>query len=421
MSGGAHSREGARRRRWAPVWVACIGCALAPLAPAQVPAGAEAESSPARGAEEARAYGLRSGRFVVVAAPGADGLRLARLAEESWEFWRQGLFLPERMSTPVTVRLQPEEGWTVAEPHWRVVVEPGGVITLWLRGGGEPGTARDRRWLTALAASALQRQAVFLGVPADRAAAPDWLALAAAEAALVRMNPALLDAWCQDATRTGRMPPLQALLAWQRAQSSPETDPRRLAAFGAWRWLRANPAGEAGWRKFLGELLSGTSPGSALVRSYGGSFSGADAAEIELAWQVGASAMARTVTVPLMEAEESRLRLEQADRLVAARALDPRAEEVVSLAEQWSTRRDAFVADAREARLAWLESNFARLHPFYRNAGASLGRALVAQRDGDAGAWAAALWDWRRDLAAGRELEAGSRALLDEPPPNGLR
>ena len=310
----------------------------------------------------------------------------------------------------------PEEDAGFGGSARRVSVEPGGMVTVWIRGGGEPGAARDRRWLGALAEAVLVRQAIFLGVQAERVAVPAWLTVAGAEAVLIRLNPALMDAWCRAVTERGRMPSLRILFAWDGAARPAGDEDLGLAAFGLWKWLRADPAGDSAWRKFLAGLLSGTSPGSSLVRAYDRSFAGVDAPEIELAWQVGIGATARAATLPLMEADASRALLEQADRLVVGLAADAEALRVVSLAEQWMARRDPYLAYERTGRLAWLEASLPRIHPFYRNAAASLGQVLVAQETGDAGAWSAALWDWRRDLATGRELERGSRELLDGAP-----
>ena len=361
---------------------------------------------------ETRLYGLGSGRFEVAAAPGEDGRRLARLAEEAWEAWRGPLGLPEQLPVAITVRLSPADRWSFEEPWWKVAGEPGGVVSVWIREGGSEGVERDRRWFTALAEGALHRQAMLLGFGPGRLTVPHWLAAGAAEAALTRENPALFDAWQQEAANLRRQPPLQALLAWTGAQTSPEADPRRLAAYGVWQWLQAEAGRGAGWRQFVAALLGGEAPGAALVGAYAARLGRADAAEIELAWQTHAAWLARARTTPMLDAEESRRRLVEADRIVVAPAAGG-GEQVLHLDELWAERRDPFVAEQREARLEWLTANFARIHPFYRNASGSLGRVLLALRDGDQPAWSAARADWSRDLATGAELEQASKALLD--------
>ncbi len=362
---------------------------------------------------ETRLYGTGSGRFEVAAGPGEDGRRLAWLAEVSWAAWREPLGLPDQLPAAITVRLSPAGQWGFDEPWWKVAGEPGGVVSVWIREGGPAGLERDRRWLIALAEGALHRRAVLLGVSPARLTVPDWLTAGAAEAVLIRENPALFDAWQQAASRALWQPPLPVTLAWAGAQTSPEADPRRLAAFGVWQWLLAESGRTGAWRQFVPALLGGETPGAALVGAYAGRLGRATAAEIELAWQTGAAWLVRARATPLLEVEESRRRLEEADRIVVAAAVGG-AEEVLRLGELWAERQDAYVAAEREQRLAWLTANFARIHPFYRNASGSLGRVLLALRDGDAAAWSAALTDWRRDLATGRELEQASKALLDE-------
>lgn len=362
---------------------------------------------------EASTYGLGAGRFEVIAPPGGEGLRLARLAEAAWESWRGSLALPERIRNGVLVRLAPAEDWGFApEPGWQVVAEPGGVVTLWIRGGGPEGTEQERVWLSGLAAGALQRQAMALGIGPERRTAPSWLMRAAAEEVLVRGNPAMHDAWRQAVQRAGEMPGLRATLLADYGTTDERL--RRLAAFGLWQWLRAESGRGPAWPQFVADLLAGVSPGLALVQAFESQFGMAEAAELELAWQVGLAAQARLRAIPLFEPGETRRLLEQADRIVVLAPAQSRDEQALRLAELWQARDDPWLASARAVRLNWLTLHFRRMHPFYRNAAGSLGRVFIAQTAGDAGGWALALEDWRRDLETGRELERASAALLDE-------
>jgi hypothetical protein len=264
-----------------------------------------------------------------------------------------------------------------------------------------------------MAEGALHRQALALGASPERLVIPEWVIAAAAEAALVRGNTGMLDAWRQAAISAGRMPALRAIFSWAGAQTSPFADPHWAASYGVWQWLQAESGRGTAWRRFLAWLLTGTAPGAALVNAYGDKLGRQDASEVELAWQVGVAAQARIRTTPFWDAEESRRRLEDAERLVVASAEDG-VETAVRIGEIWTARDDVFVAARREERLRWLDGHYTRLHPFYRNAGGSLGRVLLAQRQGDARAWSEALEEWRRDFASGRELEETSRRLLDE-------
>jgi hypothetical protein len=159
-------------------------------------------------------------------------------------------------------------------------------------------------------------------------------------------------------------------------------------------------------------LLEGVSPGLALVRGYEPRFAAAEARDIELAWQVGAAAQAALRTVPTWPAAESRRRLEQAAR-VTVRPLAGETEEAKELAELWAERGDPLLTSVRRARLAWLTAQVGAVHPFYRNAAVSLGRAWQAMERGDEKAWTVAVAEWRGDLATGRELEDASTRLLD--------
>jgi hypothetical protein len=89
------------------------------------------------------------------------------------------------------------------------------------------------------------------------------------------------------------------------------------------------------------------------------------------------------------------------------------ARQVLELGALTATQVQGYPAAERDERAAWLTVNFHRLHPFYRNAGGSLGRCWLAQREGHEAPRKAALAEWRDDLAAGLALERGSRAALD--------
>lgn len=359
----------------------------------------------------ARLYPAGSGRFDVVAEPGEDARALARLAEAAWPAWRGSLGLPDRMPIAITVRLTPPERWGGGDGGWRVSVEPGGVTTVWIRGGGEPDVARERRWLTALAEGALRRRAVLLGAGAD-AAAPRWLAAGAAEDVLIKTRPAMQDAWRQATERAGVAPSLREVFAWDGAAEEAVADRLGAAAYGVWQWLQVESGRTQAWERLVAAILTGKSSGLALVESYPERFARSSAADIELAWSVGAAGLARVRAVPLMEAAESRRWLEQADRVVL-RLVGEERERAVSLSDLWAGRGDAFIEAQRQARLSRITTTMARVHPFYRNAAGSLGRVYLAQAEGRQREWTAALAEWRNDLALGRELEQSSAALLD--------
>lgn len=361
---------------------------------------------------EVRFFPGSGGRFEVAAQAGEAGVRLERLAEAAWAVWRGPLGLPERLVTGITVRLTPPEQWGFAEPAWRVSAEPTGLVSLWIRGGGEPGVERDRRWAAALAAAVLKRMAIMQGVGAGERLAPDWLCAAAAEAVAIELQPALADAWRQAAGRPGGAAGLEAILKWPGAQTAAGGSPSWVGAFGLWRWLGAAPGRTESWSRFVAALLAGEAPGVALTRIYGAALARPEKAELELAWRTALAALAREQATPLLGAEESRRQLERLARLVVT-PIGGGPEQGLELGALTAAEARGYPAAEREERAAWLTANFARLHPFYRNAGGSLGRCWLAQREGDEAARAAAREEWRSDFAVGLELERGSRAALD--------
>ncbi len=384
-------------------------------------AGAEVAAEPVEPVlpprEVVSLYGQGSDRLLVVAEPGAEGRRLAVLSEEAWVIWREPFGLPDRWPAPVTVRLVPENQWTASEPSWRVVSEAAGIVTVWIKAGGEPGVARDRRWLMALAEGVLHRQALLLGVTPERLWTPDWLIAGGAEAVLTSGGRvALLDSWRQEARRAGRMPGLMGLFTWKGGvQSMSEGgDPRVMGAFAAWQWLRAESAGTAAWRRLVAGLISGSPPRLALNAAYGERFQRVPGDQLELMWQVSAAGFARMRALPSLSAEESRRWLEELDRLVVLDAEAAGEEVAIRLSEVWAERGEAVVARNRSARMAQLSSGFGRVHPFYRNAAGSLGRVWLAQGEGREDAWENARAEWSEDKALGRELERASGVLLDE-------
>lgn len=364
-------------------------------------------------------YGAGSGRLEVVAESGAEGRRLALLSEEAWRVWRDPFGLPDRWPAGVTVRLVPEEKWTVRGAEWRVVGEAAGIVTIWIKGGGEPGMSRDRVWLMALAEGVLHRQALMLGVAPERLWTPDWLIAGGAEAVLVTGGRgAMLDSWRQETRRAGRMPGLMTLLTWKGGlqEKSDVRDLRVLASFAAWQWLRAEAGGTAAWRRLVAGVIAGAQPRLALNAAYGERFRRITVDELELMWQVSAAGFARLRALPSMSAEESRRWLEELDRLLVldAGGEGEAVEVALRLSEVWAERDEAFIAAMRQQRTGQLWGGFGRMHPFYRNAAGSLGRVWLAQTAGRERDWVQALAEWREDKAAGRELERASTALLTE-------
>lgn len=386
-------------------------CAAAALRGEDAPPAATASPpGPAAKPEEARLHGAGSGRFEIISAPGAEGVALAEWAELAWASWREPLGLPSRLPNSITVRLVPEPQWPFGPDAARINAEPGGVVSVWIRAGGEPGVARERRRLTALAEGVLRRKAFLAGADPARAKTPAWLAAAAAEAALMAARPAMLDAW-QASMRAEKPASLRQILLW--AGDGVEGGERR-SALGVWLWLREAGGPSKAWERFADALIAGESPGGALAREYARlTPRAAEAREWELAWRVAAARLARARATPVMEPAETRRRLERIARIVT---LDTQsgAERGLPAWGEWATRREAWPAAERAERSRMLVADFTRLHPFYRNAAGSLGRAWTALAEGREDAWRSAAAEWAQDMETGRVLEEASRRLLDE-------
>lgn len=410
-------RELISARGWgrlaAVVWLgAVVSIALADEAP--VVASAEADEVKPVEPEEVRVYGLGQGRFDVVALPGPDGVRLAELAKLAWAEWMTELGLPSRLLTGITVRLTPAEQWGFAEPHWRVVVEPGGIVSVWLKAGDETGTERDRRWLAGLADGAMRRLAVLTGVEVAEPRAPAWLTVAAAEAVLVAEQPSMLDAWQARMVGAGSAPTLRDLLYWADSQGPDADERRRDGAYGLWLWLREEGVRSQAWGRFVRALLGGEAPGAALAREHGRlARPPSEAKEWDLSWETNLTRLVRARTTPLLDAGESRRWLERLARIVVVDTQGAGGEVALVAGGDWETRGDVWLTEERAARARLLLAEFGRMHPFYRNAAGSLGRAWSALAAGDEAGWRRAEAEWRADMADGAEMEEASRRALD--------
>jgi hypothetical protein len=360
-------------------------------------------------------YGLESGRFEVAARAGAAGAELGALAEQAWAVWRGPLGLPDRWPVGITVRLAPASGWPLGTDSWRVAAEPGGIVSVWIRerpAGEVGGLTERRRLLAALAAGAMHRQAVFIGVPPARITTPAWLGAGAAEAVLIRQQPALFDAWQREVAGLKQVPSLRRILTWP-APGPDETEAMRAAAYGLWSWLETEGQRTGAWRRFLAEVLGGGEPLTALARHFQDIPGRTSPQELELAWQTTCAHLMRVKSVPVLEPAESRRWLEQLDRIVLAEGTSG-SEQVLELSNLWERREEPTVRGPLSERAALLAANFRQVHPFYRNAAGSLGRAWLAQEQGKVAAWRSTRDEWRQDMTAGRVLETASARLLDE-------
>jgi hypothetical protein len=355
-------------------------------------------------------YGMESGRFEVAAMAGPEGAQLGSLAEQVWPVWQNQLGLPERWPVGITVRLAPAETWPSGSPSWRVTTEAAGVVSLWIRARTieEPeGLTEQRRLLRALADAALHRQAVFKATALDKITVPAWLSIGAAEAVLIRRQPALSDAWQQEVKGLPHMPPLHAILSPQ------DPAPAAAAAYAVWLWLQTEGARSGGWRVFLSEVLAGADALKSITLNYENRLGRVGNQELELAWQTGCANLVRVKIVPVMEPAESRLWLGQLTRSSLHDATQ-KTDIAVDLTTEWDHRQDTEVRKQRDDRINLLASTFHQIHPFYRNAAGSLGRLWLAMDKNKQTAWKKELEEWRRDTSSGLELEKASARILDK-------
>ena len=414
-----------------PGFRACAGRALAGLALATFADGgatvlAQGDLPAVDGAREVRSHSKvrlhseGSGRFEVVSLPGAEGVRLAEVAEAAWLEWTGPLALPPRLPVAITVRLVPKADWRFGGVATHVAADPAGVVSVWLLSDGPAGVAGERLWATALAEGVLLRKAFLLGLDPEKARAPRWLTAAAAEAVIVARQPSMMDAWQVEFGRLSTPAKLRDVLLWRADGGGVDPEKNGEAAFGVWLWLREESGKTGAWERFIAALLGGESPGAALAREFAGLTSKpGEAREWELAWRVAAARLMTGRTTPMLGAEESRRRLERLARIVArdARSGDER---VMPPWGEWASRDESWPATLRAERLVILGADFTVIHPFYRNAAGSLGRAWSALAAGKEDAWREASVEWSQDMADGRALENASRSLLDasERPPS---
>ncbi len=361
-----------------------------------------------------RLHSEGSGRFEVLSSPGSDGARLAALADAAWTEWAGALGLPARLPTAIIVRLSPRDDWGFGEVPSRVVVDPAGIVSVWIRADGGSGVSRERLWLRALAEGVLRRKAVLLGLDPAKTRAPRWLAAAAAEAAVVAERPSMMDAWRGDFGGLAHPAGLREILLGEVADPVDANEARDTAAYGVWLWLRDESGKSGAWERFVGALLGGESSGAALAREFSRlTPRPREAREWELAWRVAAARFAFARTTPMFTAEESRRRLERLSRVVVMEARTG-AERVLPPWGEWVSREEPWAKAVLAERAGIIEVDFTRFHPFYSNAAGSLGRAWSALGAGREKDWRAASVEWARDMEDGRVLENASRALLDQ-------
>lgn len=341
------------------------------------------------------------GRFEVAAVDPSAAHAVAALAAECWQHLEVPLGLPQAFSSPVFVRLVRTTEAPAEVPSYRVNVEAGGVVSVWI--ASDAATDRVRR---ALVHGLVARLAVaWHGVGANPTV-PLWLEHAGVGWWETRADGAALDALKQ---RCAAMepPPIARLLDWSTSGGEPAE--YRDAAV----WLLAFLQQESGrggeWSTMLRRLLAGADPQAALAQAYPGRFFGPPARE--LWWQTGWHHLRRVRSLPALESAESRLLLAGLSRFVMAGA-DGQTDRVVSLREVLAHADEPLLQAELARRAVELGRALSALHPFYRNAGLSLAEVLGAGARDTAKIESQCL-AFEEDWRDATELEVATRSALD--------
>ena len=388
-------------------WLAAGLMALVCMTPlcAQQPA----DDLPAKAAEPApRVFYTGPGRFEVIVAEAVDAQPALELGRSVWGALSGPLGLPAGgFSSPVSVRLVPEESWT--EPAvFTVTVEPAGLVSVRVRWGktADP-TAVRRAFVQAL----IMRQAVAWHAVGPNLTVPLWLEQACTLWSLIRERPARQDGYQQESATMTAVPPLRSVLQWERG--GVESRGWELASLWLFLQLQAEQGPVSAWGGWVRGVVGGAPPYETLPRSFPGMWS--DAASLELWWQTAFHHQRRTRSLPVMTAEASRIWLQDRSRWLAGR--DGR-EIVLGLDELPALAREPWVAKEMGERRAQALAVIGGVHPYYANATLSLGRMYESALKGRANEFKEALADFQRDAVDGRELEDTVGAILDTAPRN---
>jgi hypothetical protein len=341
-----------------------------------------------------------AGRFEVAAADATLAHGVAAAAEDAWRLLSPVLALPEGFSTPVYVRLV--SGAAEGSEPFRVIVDVGGIVSLRVRTETLTPIIAQRALVQAL----LMRLAVAQHGVTEWLTAPLWLEHACVALWTTRASAAQLDALKHEAI-SATPPSMDEILEWKRGAG----EPRALAQASFWllTFFQPEPGRAREWPELLRRLLKGDDPLIAVAMTHPGRYGSAE--DRDLWWKTGYHAACRARTLPALEAADSRHELGALARFVFA---GPGEENdvVVPLAGVVSRANEPLVTAELNRRAASLGRLIPLLHPFYRNAGLSLGEAFasrsltLAKR---ANACATFEQDWRDAL----ELETSTRSALD--------
>jgi len=214
----------------------------------------------ALGAAEATPVFVRSapGRFEVAAIDPLVAHAMVAVAEECWRHLEGPLALPPEFSSPVFMRIISAGNAAAGGEPFRVNVEPGGVVSVWLRSdyGSEDVLRR------ALVHGLLSRLGVARHGATVEPTVPRWLEHACVGWWQTRASGAQLDALKQRAAWISP-PAIADLLDWPRdGVERPE-----FASVAVWllTFLQVESGRGGEWGAMLGWLLAGGDPQAALA------------------------------------------------------------------------------------------------------------------------------------------------------------
>ena len=361
---------------------------------------------PSSAGQAPRIFYTKKGQFEVVVPEAADARVVIVAGRSVWNSLAGPLGLPEDgFNTPVSVRLVPAAEWKEPVPFTVTVALPG-LVTVrvcW------PVAVEGNVVRRALVNGLILRQAVAWHGVSERITVPLWLEQGCAALSRGRERPAVMDMYQQESAQLAVPPSLSALLKAERGAE--ESREREQAALWLVLQLQAEAGGSDHWRRWLSGLIGGADALDSLPRVYAGLW--ADARALELWWQTSFYHQARTRTLPMMSATESRRWLSERSRWLAVRRGQ---EEVLGLAELPQLSRHGWLREELVKRGQQTRLTLPMIHPFYSNALLSLGRLYELSLKGNSSAVKAALAQYERDASDGRELEDAVGAILDTAP-----
>lgn len=341
------------------------------------------------------------GVFLVVGAS-YDGVQtVGQLSDQMVRLGKRLLPVPERPPQPVLVRLIPETHTEFTQPYL-VRQQPNGSIYVLIRWG--PNT-RFQDCCRALASGLLQRTALWHYGPSGPARIPAWFELGMGEMLAATVRPAIVDTYRNQILRDGPMP-LASILD-SPPPLAPDAAQAALNAYWFLRYLENQSPNLAAYRRLCSAFLAGMEPIPVLIKAFPGQFSNMQ--ELELWWEVGFQATARSRQPPFHDLASSR----EIIRRMAFVVFEDDGQDLRVGGEELRQHRDnPALHEAIEQRVREIKVEIQKINPAYYNAMLSLGLFLKAAIEEEDEAYAKAAARFTADFAAAQNLELEIRRLL---------